>query len=127
MLMTRTQIPVHVSPPQTRPGVADGAFAPVRGHPLPRLQGPLTFRPRPPRQRHAEVDYDRGDRLARRSGPMDRLGPLLILNVSRPVTMSRRVDSGDHEPMGGHAVERTGYQSRRLLVHAAAVSRQKQW
>ena len=58
---------------------------------------------------------------------MDRLGPLLILKVSRPVAMSGRVDGGDGEPIGGQAVEGTGYQSRRLLVHAAAVPRQQQW
>jgi hypothetical protein len=87
----------------------------------------LPFRHRTLRQRGAEVDDDRGDRLARRPGLMNRLGPALILTVSRPVTVSGRVDRGDGELIGGHAMKCTGDQPRRLLVHAAGVPRQQQW
>jgi len=91
---TRDSTAVNISPvttPTTRRRSRSALDADL-GQRLQGIQGRLPFRHRTLRQRHVVVDDDRGDRLARRPGLMDRLGPLLILTVSRPVTMPGRVD-----------------------------------
>jgi len=90
----RDSTAVNISPvttPTTRRRSRSALDADL-GQRLQGIQGRLPFRHRTLRQRHVVVDDDRGDRLARRPGLMDRLGPLLILTVSRPVTMPGRVD-----------------------------------